>query len=128
MMRVTEIEGTDRAFCIRVDAPGWHMIAESADGQAYRDNSGMSVIISGELHESKKWAHLSFARKTRLPSYADMIRVKHVFLGDDKKALMVLPGIDEWVNIHPFCLHLYHCLDNDGLPDFRGFIGGRGTI
>ena len=38
---------------------------------------------------------------------------------------MVFPERKFHVNIHPFCLHLWCCLDGDGLPEFSH---GLGTI
>jgi hypothetical protein len=41
-----------------------------------------------------------------------------MFIGDGRKAIQVFAPVAEHVNIHEFCLHLWHCLDGDPLPDF----------
>ncbi len=73
--------------------------------------------------DGKRWQHVSLAsQRGKMPTYAQMAAVKECFIGKDKKAIMVFPPEDEHVNTHKYCLHLYHCLDGDGLPDFR-FLG-----
>jgi tricorn protease-like protein len=128
MLTFNDIEGDAIAFGVRADVPGWRLLKQNPDGEMYLDNSGMSVIVSGEIKEGKRWVHLSFARKTRMPSYADIQRVRIVFLGDDNTAIMVWPPKDRYVNLHPYCLHLWSCLDGDGLPEFSGLIAGVRSI
>jgi hypothetical protein len=54
-----------------------------------------------------------------MPSWEDCRLVKDTFIGRDRRALQILPPASEYVNIHPYCLHLWSCLDGAGLPDFR---------
>ena len=68
--------------------------------------------------------HVSFARKSKMPTYAEMKMIKRDFIGEDKKAIFVLPKKEQFVNINKFCLHLWTC-ENDILPDFDC---GLGTI
>lgn len=79
----------------------------------------ISVIVSGGVEaDGKKWLHVSCAYKNRLPSWEDLKMVKETFIGKDKKAIQVLPPDSEYVNVNPYCLHLWHCVNGDGLPDF----------
>lgn len=80
--------------------------------------NGLKVIASvGIQSDGREWLHVSFSRARRLPSYADLKLVKREFIGDDKKAVMVFPERENYVDIHPYCLHLWHCADNP-LPEF----------
>lgn len=83
----------------------------------YMRNDGLSVISGMENHDGKWWLHVSCAKQDSLPTWEDLKEVKQVFIGSDKKAIQVIPNEKEYVNIHPYCLHLFHC-DEDGLPDF----------
>lgn len=96
-----------------------------ADGDQFHHN-GMTInrSISREK-DGKLWIHVSFSRRSRIPDYDDITRVKRDFIGDDKKAVMVFPALSEHVNIHPYCLHLWNCVDEDPLPDFTQ---GTGSI
>ena len=104
---------------------GWPLIKEAEDGYMFRSDNGVSVIISGSWEDGEKWLHVSLARKHKMPSYEDIAIVKRAFIGDDKKAIMVFPERKYHVNIHNFCLHLWHCVDGDELPEFSH---GLGTI
>jgi len=95
----------------------WRKVEEREDGSAYK-NDGLLVIKGGEIHNGKRWIHVSLSRKNRIPDYDDMTRVKRDFIGEDKRAIMILPSKLYWVNIHQYCLHLFHCEDGDGLPEF----------
>lgn len=78
------------------------------------------VVFSARREaDGRRWAHVSLSRPSRLPSWEDVREVKNAFIGRDRRALQVLPPEAEYVNIHAHCLHLWHCLDDDGLPDFR---------
>jgi hypothetical protein len=35
------------------------------------------------------------------------------------KVVQVFPPVTEHYNLHPNCLHLWSCLEADGLPDFQ---------
>lgn len=85
--------------------------------------TGLAVICEQEEHDGKLYGHISFSRKSRIPSYEDMVFIKEVFVGDDHKAIMVLPAASEHVNIDPYCLHFFVPLDHDPLSDFRKFGG-----
>jgi hypothetical protein len=45
--------------------------------------------------------------------------VKAIFIGRDKEALQVLPPESEHVNIHPNCMHLWHCRDGRQAPALK---------
>lgn len=97
----------------------WRMVEARADGVKYQRRDGLSVIISGgSEQDGRRWLHVSCATPTRLPSWAQVTQVKEMFIGAEKKAIQVLPPKSEYVNIHPYCLHLWHCVDGDPLPDF----------
>jgi len=83
-------------------------------------NDSLCVLISDkvEYDDGKLWRHVSFSRPNRMPSYDDMMRVKLDFIGENCKAIMVLPAKSEHVNIHDYCLHLYAPINHDPLPDF----------
>lgn len=86
----------------------------------YRSRNGLAVIISCCRYEdNKNWIHLSISRKDKLPSWSEFVQVKEIFLGKESTAIQVIPPRSQWVNDHPFCLHLWQCLDETSIPDFR---------
>lgn len=100
----------------------WEMMEERVDGFSWRNRArGMAVIVSAARYQDGKlWLHISLSRPSSMPRYEDIAYVKRQFLGDDFKAIMVMPEKRYHVNIHPYCLHLYHCLEKggDSLPEF----------
>lgn len=95
--------------------------------RAYRSRQGVLVITDcTKKADGKMWLHVSFSRKDRLPTYAEMCDVKKIFIGEDKTAYQVFPPSDRHVNIHGHCLHLWHCLDGDPLPEFSEELDGVG--
>ena len=85
----------------------------------------LSVICTVGYWDGLCWIHASIAWEKKMPGYDELVKLKSEFVGEDGKAIMVLPAAAEHVNIHKFALHLYSCLDEDPLPDFTM---GSGSI
>ena len=105
----------------------WTLIEKRQDGISYRHSiaQGLTAIFSVEYHGGMCWLHASIARIDKIPDYKDLCKLKKEFIGKDSKAIMVLPKESEHVNIHPYVLHLFSCLDGYILPDFTE---GSGSI
>lgn len=108
---------------VRVAPAGWQEILVPLgmrdDSQAFRSIDGLAVIVSQAVEQDgKRWLHVSCSRRDRLPSWEDLGDVKAAFLGDEVLAIQVLPKKSQYVNLHPFVLHLWRCLDSDPCPDF----------
>jgi hypothetical protein len=83
--------------------------------------SGLCVIIDcSKKSDGKQWCHVSYSRKLRVPDHKDTILVKKSFIGPSRYAYAVYPPFDKYVNIHPFCLHLWSLCEGNGrvLPEF----------
>lgn len=81
--------------------------------------SGPLTVMAGvERHGGRRWLHISCARQTALPSWEDLKMVKRVLAGPERQAIQVIPRDSECVNHHPYCLHLFVCLDDDPVPSF----------
>lgn len=86
----------------------------------FTHRSGLMVICTTDKEkDGNEWLHVSFSYKNKLPSYKDMKIVKKIFIGSKNKAIQVFPSDAEHVNDCPYCLHLFSCLSDDVLPDFR---------
>jgi hypothetical protein len=97
------------------------------DGASWRNaKRGLVVILSVNTEaDGKLWVHLSCSHARRTPTHEEMAMVKGIFLGDEIYAISVLRPKSMYVNIHPYCLHLWACLDGHPLPEFSA---GLGTI
>lgn len=88
---------------------------------AYAKYERLRVLVScAQYADARRWLHVSVSlRGGQLPSWPQMSEVKELFIGGDRQAIQVMPPRSNHVNIHEV-LHLWHCLDGDGLPDFTG--------
>jgi hypothetical protein len=114
-----------------VSLGGWVMSPDCERVGRYElglPGKGYVVIISGTVKEGRRWVHLSFSRGDRVPDWEELKAIKGRFLGDEASAIQVFPPKSQWVNVHPYCLHLWQCVDGDPLPDFREQIGGVTSI
>lgn len=85
---------------------------------------GLRVLASAVKYHGWEWLHVSFSRPNRIPSYEEVQLVKENFFGD-RKAIMVFPTKEHYVNTHKYCLHLWYSIDNP-IPDFDIEIKGLG--
>lgn len=86
----------------------------------YESHHGLRVCSStAREKDGRVWLHVSVSRRDRVPSYDDLVRVKELFVGKERKAIQVFAPASEHVNVAENCLHLWCCIDGDGLPDFR---------
>lgn len=86
--------------------------------------NGLNIIASVSKYDGQEWLHVSFSRAKRIPDYKDIQLIKRHFIGEDKKAVMVFPEKEFYVNVHPYCLHLFYS-PNNPLPEFSD---GSGLI
>lgn len=68
---------------------------------------GCSVIVG---KEKGRW-HLSIAHPKRLPTWEELRDARYEFTPADVTMVMVLPRPEQYVNIHPNCLHLWETKD-----------------
>lgn len=117
------------ALDIRGIPPGWQVIGETEDGKHWwNHNKQLGVIASISIeNDGKWWLHVSMSHPKRMPTYKDICYLKRHWIGEEAEAIMVFPRKSNHVNLHKFCLHLWHCLDGYPLPEFSGFIKLNGV-
>lgn len=57
------------------------------------------------------WNHVSVSpmKRSMMPSWDDMCRLKDIFFHDEEAVIQVHPPKAEYVNMMPNCLHLWQC-------------------
>jgi hypothetical protein len=58
------------------------------------------------VKEPNGW-HLSMSTKSRLPTYDEMKEIRYQYVPDDVYMAQIFPPKKEFVNVHPYTLHLY---------------------
>lgn len=122
--RMDEIVRLCEELFPRVLPDGWHVIDEYANAARWRRRDKLMVIGEVAVYDGKLWLHVSCSYPNRLPGWLELRAVKDLFVGKQRKAVQVMPGEAEYVNIHPYVLHLWAPLEGDPLPDFRRRDGG----
>jgi hypothetical protein len=118
-----------RAILSRVP-PSWRLIELTVSGGAFH-RGGIQVLFTVQRYgDGRIWVHTSACGRRGenswfLPDWEDMKRVKHDFIGPDRWAYQVFPAEKDYVNKHPYVLHLYALLEGEpALPDFTWGLGG----
>jgi len=59
------------------------------------------------------WDHVSVSYPDRCPTWEEMCMVKDVFFREDECVIQFHPPKTDYVNVHPFCLHLWMPQDTE---------------
>jgi len=82
-----------------------------------------SVIATRAEHDGQEWLHASIAHPDAMPTWEELKAVKVALIGAARFAYLVFPPAWQYVNQHPYALHVWARWDeSDGaaLPDFVG--------
>lgn len=60
-----------------------------------------------------KWEHVSVSTVDRCPRWNEMQQIKEMFFNDDETVMQLHPAKSNYVNNHPYCLHLWKPTDPD---------------
>lgn len=71
-------------------------------------NLGLLYVIFGA---GEGWEHASVSRNRRCPSWPEMHRVKQLFWKDSETVIQIHPPQSDYVNMHPYCLHMWRPTD-----------------
>ncbi len=80
----------------------------------------LAVIAS----DGDGWEHVSVSTPTRCPTWDEMCRVKALFWDDEDCVLQYHPPKSDYVNFHPFCLHLWRPIGTEILRPPAALVGG----
>lgn len=64
-------------------------------------------ILRLVVSDGEGWEHVSVSLKHRCPTWDEMCFVKNLFWSEDETVIQFHPPKSEYVNHHPFCLHLW---------------------
>ena len=97
------------------------LASHSTDG-----NNGMfrvvcrGVTLTVCVSDGEGWDHVSVSTQRRCPTWDEMCFVKELFWRDEETVVQFHPPKRNYVNIHPFCLHLWRQQGRDiPLPPSR---------
>lgn len=73
------------------------------------------IATDGVEYDADNWEHVSVSTKHRVPNWVEMCFVKDLFWDEEEAVMQLHPPKSDYVNHHPFCLHLWRPL-NQTIP------------
>ncbi len=70
---------------------------------------GFSLVVTVDETIHGPLIHASLAHRARLPTWHELTDVRHSIWGPDEDVMMMMPRLSDYVNVHPFAMHLYSC-------------------
>lgn len=72
-------------------------------------------LVSSRKHRPAKvvfswgggWDHVSVSFTNRCPTWEEMCEIKGMFFRPDEVCVQFHPAESEYVNVHPYCLHIW---------------------
>ena len=64
-------------------------------------------IIATSGTDEIPWEHVSVSLPNRCPNWEEMCFVKDLFWEPEETVMQLHPPKSEWINQHPYCLHLW---------------------
>lgn len=74
----------------------------------------LRIISSGTPKEGDPgwpWEHVSVSLENRCQTWDEMAQVKNEFWHEEETVVQFHPAREQYVNVHPHCLHLWRRLD-----------------
>jgi hypothetical protein len=107
LLGTTSADGNNGAFYVESPEPGWRLAIIASAGT--------------EMPELPQWEHVSvcafrdaareFHVKLRTPNWKEMCAVKDLFWDAEDVVMQLHPRKSEYVNCHPYTLHLWRPLE-----------------
>lgn len=79
---------------------------DGPDGMAFgiiKGNEKFRVIASW----GARWDHVSVSCADRCPTWDEMCWFKDIFFNPEEEAMQLHPAKKNYINNHPFCLHIW---------------------
>ena len=84
-------------------------------------NGAFKVFVGGRsffviASSGGGWEHVSVSpggKKSRCPTWDEMCAIKDMFFEEEEAVMQLHPAKSEYVNNHPYCLHLWRPLERE---------------
>jgi hypothetical protein len=64
-------------------------------------------VIANDAEGEFTWEHVSISLPNRCPNWEEMCYIKSLFWDDEETVMQLHPPKSQWINNHPYCLHLW---------------------
>lgn len=69
----------------------------------------LTVMVSDGKRDG--WEHVSVSLNNRTPNWKEMCYVKDLFWSEDETVVQYHPAKKDYVNCHPYCLHMWRNIE-----------------
>lgn len=106
-----ELRGYAGAFVVpfRSKVSGAYPVERSVLLRVIASRGGGPASLGGD-DPLARWDHVSVSLPDRCPMWSEMCFIKDLFFKPDEPAMQLHP-VKDYVNNHPYCLHLWRPLD-----------------
>ena len=91
----------------RIPHPVFGELGDEFNGVFQLRLNGSNLLFSIIASNGGGWDHVSVSTDCRCPKWSEMCQVKELFFKDDEYAIQYHPEKGDYVDLHPFCLHLW---------------------
>jgi hypothetical protein len=106
-------------------APLKLMVHHPVLGIGFGNNGFFKVVLPPRMKtfaviasDGEGWEHVSVSLPDRCPTWFEMAQIKDIFWDNEDCVVQYHPPKSEYVNNHPFCLHLWRPTNcNLPMPD-----------
>lgn len=82
----------------------------------YRIGQQPLAVMCAPFDGTQRWEHVSVSRPDRCPTWEEMCFIKALFWDDEDCVIQFHPPKSDYVNNHPYCLHLWRNTSGQELP------------
>lgn len=122
---IVEVDPSDAFINVAEGAyPGWEKSMTRMGETWINKGRGLFAVFGGKVIEGKHWVMLALFRRSKIPDIGDIALAKKTFIGEDRDALLLLPGakgskyFSEIPNALMNTVRLVSCVEGDSLPKF----------
>lgn len=85
------------------------------NGAFFIPRNKSSVPLKVIASDGLQWEHVSVSLPDRSPTWEEMCKIKTLFWDPEDVVIQYHPGHSDYINNHPYCLHLWRPV-NQSLP------------
>lgn len=81
--------------------------ADGNNGQFRVHSLRFKNTLFVQASDGMGWEHVSVSTYSRTPTWEEMCYIKNLFWSAEDFVIQMHPPEQDWINNHPFCLHLW---------------------
>lgn len=105
-------------YCLSIVQTGLDGFAAHLNHPSYKPEAVVIVASWGG-----GWEHVSVSLARRCPTWEEMCMIKDIFWGEEECVVEYHPPRSQYVNRHPYCLHLWKKIGEEFETPPKEYVG-----